>query len=215
LDENSFAGGGYGRIRQNADPGHPGRKYFPIFPFFGYKTIPGFYPFMSSVLFTLNNAIMKSKILLSAFLALFFVACKKSGLNSNNNNISGTANVVPASAVPLAVRTAFDNSFSGATEVEWQRNSSSSFTSQFNLSGQRHEASFDDNGHQSSHSVICLSAAVPPAVLDAFRQRFPTDNVFEWKLTNTGDWKAHFMRGTVKWEATFSAAGVFITLEQV
>jgi hypothetical protein len=35
-----------------------------------------------------------------------------------------------------------------------------------------------------------------------FQQRFPTDNVYEWKLTNAGEWKAHFMRGTIKYEAT-------------
>jgi hypothetical protein len=154
---------------------------------------------------------MKNIVFLLTISAFSFVACKKSAMNPNG---SGTANVIPVSSVPSAVRTTFDNNFSGATEVEWQKNSSNSFTSQFNLSNQRHEASFDDSGHQSSHSVICLTASVPQAVLDAFRQRFPTDNVFEWKLTSTGDWKAHFMRGTVKWEATFSAAGVFIKLEQ-
>ena len=156
---------------------------------------------------------MKNAIL-SAFIGLMIMtSCSKSAQNLVNP-ASGSVTIVAASSVPLAVRTAFDNSFSGATEVEWQHNSSNSFTSQFNLSGQRHEASFDDNGHESSHSIICMTASVPQAVLDAFRQKFPTDNVFEWKQTSTGDWKAHFMRGSVKWEATFSAAGSFIKLEQ-
>lgn len=153
---------------------------------------------------------MKNKILFAALSVFSFAACTKSAIDSNS---SGGANVVAASVVPSAVRTSFDNSFRGATEVEWQRNSSS-FTAQFNLSNQRHDAGFDDNGHQSSHSVICLSAAVPQAVLDAFRQRFPTDNVYEWNLTNDGNWKPHFMRGTIKYEATFSATGTFIKLEQ-
>jgi hypothetical protein len=38
--------------------------------------------------------------------------------------------------------------------------------------------------------------------------------VYEWKLTNAGEWKAHFMRGSVKYEATFSAAGVLIKFDQ-
>jgi len=155
---------------------------------------------------------MKNKIILAILGILSFTACTKSGL-IDNSNPSGTANVVPASSIPAAVINSFNSSFSGATEVEWQQHSSS-FTGQFNLGNQRHDAGFDDNGHQSSHSIICLNAAVPQVVLDAFRQRFSTDNVYEWKLTNAGEWKAHFMRGTTKYEATFSATGAFIKFEQ-
>jgi hypothetical protein len=155
---------------------------------------------------------MKNKLILAAFGIISMTACTKSALN-NNSNTGGNANIIPASSVPAAVITSFNNSFRGATEVEWQHNSSS-FTSQFNLANQRHDASFDDNGHQSSHSIICLNAAVPKAVLDAFRQRYSSDNVYEWKLTNAGEWKAHFMRGAIKYEATFSATGAFIKFEQ-
>lgn len=155
---------------------------------------------------------MKNTIV-SAFIGLMILtSCSKSAQDLLIPG-GGSATIIPASSVPAAVKTSFDNSFSGATEIEWQH-SSNSFTSQFNLSGQRHEASFDDNGHQSSHSIICMSATVPQVVLDAFRQKFPNDSVFEWKQTSTGDWKAHFMRGSVKWEATFSTAGVFISVEQ-
>ena len=155
---------------------------------------------------------MKSKIIIAALGILSLTACTKSAIN-NNSNPSGIANVVPATSVPAAVINSFNNSFRGATEVEWQQHSSS-FTSQFNLGNQRHDAGFDDNGHQASHSIICLDAAVPQAVLDAFRERYPTDNVYEWKLTNAGEWKAHFMRGAIKYEVTFSATGAFISFEQ-
>lgn len=156
---------------------------------------------------------MKNRIIIAALGIFSLTACSKSALDNNGGSTNGTANVIPASSVPSAVITSFINSFRGATEVEWQRNNSS-FTSQFNLSNQRHDASFDDSGHQSSHSIICLDAAVPQAVLDAFRQRFPTDNVYEWKLRNDGTWRAHIMRGAVKYEATFSANGTFIKFEQ-
>lgn len=166
-----------------------------------------------SCICSLKNTIMKNIIFSAVIGLLLLTACSKSSQNLAPGPAGSTITVVPASSVPSVVITSFNNSFSGATEVEWQHNSSTSFTSQFNMTGQRHEASFDNNGHQSSHSVICLTASVPQAVLDAFRQKFPTDNVYEWKLTNAGDWKAHFMRGTVKWEATFSAAGVFVSVE--
>jgi len=154
---------------------------------------------------------MKNSVVLLISCLLFLASCSKSAME---NNVSGTANVIDPSAVPVAVRTALNNNFSGATEIEWQRTGSNSFVSQFNHNNQRHEAGFDDNGHQTSHSIICIDAPVPGVVLDAFRQRFPTDNVYEWKLGNDGTWKAHFMRGTLKYEATYSATGTLLKFEQ-
>lgn len=37
--------------------------------------------------------------------------------------------------------------------------------------------------------------------------------VYEWNLRNDGSWKAHIMRGTVKYEATFSATGALLKFE--
>ncbi len=156
---------------------------------------------------------MKNSIITALIAGFLLAACSKSSVDDNSNsNNTGTATAIPSSNVPEAVRNSFNSSFSGATEVEWLRGSNN-FISQFNLSNQRHDARFDDNGHRSSHSVISL-AAVPAAVLDAFRQRFPTDNVYEWKLRNDGTWKAHFMRGSVKYEATYSADGSLLKFEQ-
>ena len=155
---------------------------------------------------------MRNKLLLFSLCVMLLASCSKSG--TDNSSGSGNAVIVPASSVPSAVITSFNNSFRGATEVEWQHNSSSTFTSQFNLNSQRHDAGFDDSGHQSSHSVICLDAPVPQVVLDAFRSNFPTDNVYEWNLRSDGTWKAHIMRGTVKYEATFSAAGALLKFER-
>lgn len=155
---------------------------------------------------------MKNTILASAVALFLLTSCSKSVIDDNGG--AGSAQVVAATAVPQSARTALATNFPGASEIEWQRNSSSSFTSQFNHNSQRHSAGFDDSGHQSSHSIICLDAAVPQVVLDAFRQRFTTDNVYEWKLRNDGTWKAHFMRGTVKYEATYSATGTLIKFEQ-
>jgi hypothetical protein len=156
---------------------------------------------------------MKNSIIALLISGFTLMACSKSSVDDNSNsNNSRTATVIPFSNVPEAVRNSFNSSYNGATEIEWLRGSSK-FICQFNLSGQRHDARFDDNGHHSSHSVISLNA-VPAAVLDAFRQRFPSDNVYEWKLRNDGTWKAHFMRGSVKYEATYSADGTLLKFEQ-
>lgn len=154
---------------------------------------------------------MKKIIILLFFSAFILSACSKSTVDDNG---SGTAVIVASSAVPQATVTAFSTDFNGATGVEWQRNSSSSFTVQFNQSSQRHDVGYDDNGHRSSHSIICLDGPVPQVVLDAFRLRFPTDNVYEWNLRNDGTWKAHFMRSGVKYEATYSAAGAMLKFER-
>ena len=152
------------------------------------------------------------KILFVAVSSLLLFACKKDVANTNNSN--GSISVIPSSSVPQEVLNAFNSSFSSASETEWEHNSSDdSFICQFNMDDQRHEARFDDHGHQSSHNVICLDAAVPAAVLDAFRTNFPTDIVYEWKLNTDGTWKAHFLRNGVKWEVTFTAEGTQIKVE--
>lgn len=148
-------------------------------------------------------------LLTTAFISL--TSCKKEVVNSNGN--TGAITVIPASSVPANVITAFNSSFSNATESEWHNNSDDSFTCQFNMDDQRHEARFDDNGHQSSHDIICIDAPVPFTVLDAFRSAYPTDNVYEWKLTNEDTWKAHFLRSAVKWEVTINNAGNVIKSE--
>ncbi len=153
---------------------------------------------------------MKKVFIVAILAAVLFISCSKSSIDDNG---SGTANVVAAATVPQAARTALEANFTGATAIEWQRHSSSSFEAQFNHNSQRHSAGFDDSGHQSSHSLLCMDGAVPQAVLAAFRQRFTTDNVYEWKLRNEGTWKAHFMRGTIKYEATYSPTGTLLKFE--
>lgn len=160
-----------------------------------------------------KNMIMKMRLLLSAAIItlLAFASCKKEDTVAATTNPQ-TITVVPQSTVPAPIVATFSASFAGATEVEWHK-SGNQFEVEFNHQSQRHHAGFDDSGHQSSHSVTCINAAVPAVVLSAFRANHPNDNVYEWKLQNDGSWKAHFYRGTVKWEATYSAAGTLIKEE--
>lgn len=156
---------------------------------------------------------MKNIILPSLVAVLTLVSCSKQGPESPAAG-AGNVNVVSSSSIPGATTTAFTTEFTGANGVEWQRNSSNRFTVQFNHSNQRHSAGYDDNGHRSSHSIICTDGPVPQAVLDSFRQQYPADNVYEWKLRNDGTWRAHIMRGAVKYEATFSATGILLKFER-
>jgi hypothetical protein len=151
---------------------------------------------------------MKMKIFLAALFFTTLISCSKDSVVSPDNAIT----VIPAASVPAAVVNTFSRSFNNATEVEWHK-SGSSFESEFNYNSQHHLAQFEDNGTQKSHSVSCLSAPVPANVLAAFRATHPSDVVYEWKLNNDGSWKAHFMRGAVKWEATYSIAGVLLKEE--
>jgi hypothetical protein len=154
---------------------------------------------------------MKQMLIIAALAITSFVACKKDNTDDNGSDIT----IIPASAVPTAVVSSFNSGFSGATEVEWFKSKNKSGVScDFNHNSSRNTASFDDNGTRRSHSVTCSSAPVPAVVLNAFRQQFPNDAVYEWKLRNDGNWKAHFNRGTVKWEVTISPAGAIVKVEQ-
>lgn len=157
---------------------------------------------------------MKNKIIPAFIAAISLVSCSKESVNNNGTNSNATVAVVSASSVPASTSTAFASEFTGTGGVEWMRGTNNSFTVQFNQSNQRHSAGYDDNGHRSSHSVISISAAVPQVVLDGFRQLYPGDMVYEWNLRNDGSWKAHIMRGTVKYEATFSATGALLKFEK-
>jgi hypothetical protein len=151
----------------------------------------------------------KTFAILAAFTLLFLVSCKKADVTSTS---AEAITIIPQSAVPAAVVTAFISTFSGASELEWHK-SGSLFHVEFNHNNQRHSASFDDNGHENEEHITSLTGAVPAVVLAAFRTRNANDNVYEWKLTTDGNWKAHFNRNGVKWETTFSSAGTFIAEE--
>lgn len=151
---------------------------------------------------------MSTSTIFALALTLFLASCAKNDVTDDK----GAARIIPESSVPATVRTTFNTMFSGATEVEWQRDDNSRFRSQFNFSSRRNEASFDDSGHHLSTTEQC-SSAVPAVVLNAFRSAFPNDNVYEWKLNTDGTWKPHFMRGSVKWEVTISATGTIIKTE--
>jgi hypothetical protein len=164
---------------------------------------------------------MKNKLFLIATCAIVATSCKKATddvLPTSDQSVTA----ISQSSVPAAVVSSFSSSFSGATQVEWfsARSSSSSSSSssrefevEFNHASQRHDARYDDNGNQRSHSISCTDGPVPQVVLTAFRSTHPNDNVYEWKLRNDGNWKAHYLRGAVKWEATYTAAGVLVKEE--
>ncbi len=160
---------------------------------------------------------MTSKLFFFATTLIMATGCKKS-TDAVLPQDQTTVAAISSASVPAPVVNTFNARFSGATQVEWlsissSNSSSKEFEVEFNHLNQRHEARFDDNGTEKHHSITCIEAPVPQVILTAFRSTHPTDNVYEWKLRNDGTWKAHFMRGTVKWETTYSATGVLIKEE--
>ncbi len=138
-------------------------------------------------------------------------ACTKN-VDDANSAVTGTP-VISEANVPAAVLNTFNASFGTSVEREWRHKSDDTFICQFNMNSQRHEAEFENDGHEDSHSVICIEAAVPQVVLDAFLSGYPTDIVYEWKLNSDNSWKAHFMRSAVKYEVTISANGDILKSE--
>jgi hypothetical protein len=169
---------------------------------------------------TIKIIIMKNKLLVFATCLVFAVSCKKSDSVTPINQavVTPISPSAVATTVPAPVINTFNSRFAGATQVEWftvatPNSQSREFEVEFNHSNQRHEARFDDNGGERHHGITCLDGPVPQVVLTAFRNTHPNDNVYEWNLRNDGTWKAHFMRGTVKWEATYTAAGILVKEE--
>jgi hypothetical protein len=161
---------------------------------------------------------MKNKLFLIASCLILATSCKKSTDAILPQNAAVVTPIAQAS-VPQAVVNTFASRFPAATQVEWFSVTSSNSSSreievEFNHANQRHEARFDDNGTEKHHNITCIEAPVPQVVLSAFRSTHPNDNVYEWKLRNDGTWKAHYIRGTVKWEATYTATGVLVKEEQ-
>ena len=58
-----------------------------------------------------------------------------------------------------------------------------------------------------------VMATPPAAVLAAFQARFGNVAVRQWKLRSNGNWRAHFMRNGIAWEATFTPAGMLVKSE--
>ncbi len=56
--------------------------------------------------------------------------------------------------------------------------------------------------------------SVPMAVLSAFNTRYPDATRIEWKKLSDGNFKAEFFRGSVKWQAIFTAAGTLVKEER-
>ena len=69
----------------------------------------------------------------------------------------------------------------------------------------------DDHGGGGSKMP---ASGVPSAVKFSFNGQFPTASAIEWKLLSNGNYKAQFISASVKWEVTYTPAGVQVKLEQ-
>ncbi len=78
-----------------------------------------------------------------------------------------------------------------------------------------------------AHSILSLNAAAlvvpavpqvvvaapPAAVAKSFISIFGNLPVQQWKLRSDGNWRAHFLRNGIAWEATFTSAGTLVKSE--
>lgn len=167
----------------------------------GYKSYHRFDEYGNKKIF------MKKYSWLIIFCIITFIACRKDISSANFNQ------PVPvlSSSVPGSVIGSFLNTFNSTAEVEWFEDDHN-FITQFNMDSQRHQSKFDDEGNEIEHTVICIDAPVPPAILQVFRKSY-SELVSEWKLTNGGDWKAHFLRKGTKIEVTISSTGSILKEE--
>ncbi len=73
----------------------------------------------------------------------------------------------------------------------------------------------DHGGNSGSGGGSNISASsVPAAVMNSFKSQFPAATGTEWKKLGNGNYKAQFFVSGVKWEVTYSAAGIQLKLEK-
>lgn len=73
-----------------------------------------------------------------------------------------------------------------------------------------HHQGVDDNLNGGGGNNVI---SVPPAVLSTFNARYPDATTVEWKKQSDGNYKAEFYRGSIKWQAIFTPAGVLVKEE--
>lgn len=66
----------------------------------------------------------------------------------------------------------------------------------------------------SPKNVESVKATPPAAVMNSFVSMFGNVPVRQWKLRSDGNWRAHFLRNGIAWEATFTPAGVLVKSER-
>jgi hypothetical protein len=54
----------------------------------------------------------------------------------------------------------------------------------------------------------------PPVVVASFNAIFGNVPVRQWKLRSNGQWRAHFLRNGIPWEATFTSTGILVKSER-
>ncbi len=62
-------------------------------------------------------------------------------------------------------------------------------------------------------SVSDLRQTPPPVVVNSFRAIFGNVPVRQWKLRSNNQWRAHFTRNGIAWEATFTSTGALVKSE--
>lgn len=87
------------------------------------------------------------------------------------------------------------------------------FAAMFIMTAQASNAAANPVINQAAKSPVSVLATPPAAVTSAFRAMFGNVPVRQWKLRSNAQWRAHFTRNGIAWEATFTSAGVLVKSE--
>jgi hypothetical protein len=68
--------------------------------------------------------------------------------------------------------------------------------------------------NESLSKNVSVFTTPPAAVLQSFTAIFGNVPVSQWKQRSNGDWRAHFLKNGVAWEATFTGTGVLVKSER-
>jgi len=145
---------------------------------------------------------MKTTILsLAAILLFSFTACGQSGKD-----------------VPAPVKSAFTQKFSGATNVKWGMESDKEWEAEFQMSGKKYSANFDNAGNWMETEYQVTVSELPAAVKATLDKESAGSKIKLSEVTETKDGKAFefvLNKGENKTELVIDNSGMVTKKEQM
>jgi len=145
---------------------------------------------------------MKTTILsLAAILLFSFTACGQSGKD-----------------VPVTVKTAFSQKFSGAANVKWSKENDTEWEAEFKLGGKDYSANFDNAGGWLETEYKINTKEIPASVTTSVGKDFAGYKIDESEVSETEKGKVYeivLTRGKEELEVVYGNDGKLISKELV
>ena len=128
--------------------------------------------------------------------------------------LSGSYTYAQKNTPPMAVKTAFETRFPGATDVEWDKEGAHEYEAEFKMNGRRYEVSFSDTGDWMETSSVVDLTTLPSKVATAVNKAYDkaavkTVRLIE-KAKGLADYEIEIKKGNKTERVYYNSEGVVI-----